>query len=371
MYWVPLAVGDYYYLNLPSHSLPNGDSSRKRIKSGVASIQAERFTLLDDERHTPAYSRHAGQPHRELHGEIWQPTRRRRDPSPLVIYSHGFMSSRREALYLARFLARHGYTVAAVDYPLTCLSRAPGKPWPGDIVNQPADISHLIDYMLWRNENPADRLYGTIDPGKIAVAGLSYGALTAMLATQHRRWRDTRIKANICIAGPTSMLSGKFYTRKSTPSLLIYGDADSIIHYEQHALPVMGHLSKSTLVTLKKGSHTGFAQHASTFLRMLKNPDSLACAALRLQLDKKPWDFVDELGGSAVGIVPPLEDIVPLTRPLVRRAMKASRQQMFTSLAAHAFLESQFAVGRAQRDKARKFLYQTLPAENADEVAVA
>jgi len=369
MPWFALAaVGSYYYFKVPAREVPNGETSRARTRAGSARCVNEKFKLVDDSRHTQSYDRHSGHPHRELKGEIWRPAVLKK-AAPLVVYSHGFMSYRREGLYLSRFLASHGYTVVAVDYPLTG-AKAPGKPLAKDIVNQPGDISCVIDYMLARNGNPADRLYDTIDPDKIAVAGLSYGALTSLLSAYHRELYDPRIRAAISIAGPTSMLSPVFFAGSSTPALMIYGDADSLVHYDDHALPAFDRISDATLVTLKNGSHTGFSQPGSTMLRFLKNPDSLACSMLRWNMDNKPWDFVTDLGGADMGIVEPHEEIAPLTTPMVPTAMKASRQQLFTSLAAHAFLDSRFSSKQSTRRQALRFLQKTLSAENGAEVSV-
>ena len=369
MAWFPLAAAGYYYFNVPEKPRPAGRDSRRRTRPGIARFITEKFRLVDDTRTTPAHNGRPEKPLRELRGELWRPARPSR-PAPLIVYSHGFMSSRREGLYLARFLASHGHTVVAVDYPLTG-ARARGKPHPGDIVNQPGDISCLIDHMLARNNDPADKLYETIDPGKIALAGVSYGGLTSLLTTYHRQWRDNRIAATVAIAAPTSMLSRDFFADNTTPTLMIYGDGDSLVRYEHHALPPLQWMHEASLVTLKKGSHAGFAQQGSTMLRFLRNPDSLACATLKWSIDKKPWDFVTDLGGAAVGIVQPEEDITPLTEPLIVTAMKASRQHMFTGLATHAFLESRFAEDFSTRRRAERFLQRTLPAENRREISVS
>ena len=52
-------------------------------------------------------------------------------------------------------------------------------------------------------------------------------------------------------------------------------------------------------------------------------------------------------------------------------AMPPARQQMFTTLAVYAFLESVFAPEATARDSARDYLLQVLPQENSGEVTVA
>jgi len=358
----------YYFFNVPAMSRPNGSYSRTRTRSGPRKVVQQKFTLKDRHRSTPACHGRPELPHRELWGEIWRPASPGKH-APLVVYSHGFMSNRRECLYLMRFLASHGYIVVAVDYPLTG-RRSPGKPVPSDIVNQPGDISAVIDYMLRRNSDSVDELFNAINVQKIALAGLSFGALTSLLTTYHRELQDPRISAVISVAGPTTMLSEDFFAGNENPALMIYGDADSLVHYADHAQPAVERMADATLVTLRSGSHAGFAQTASTMLRLLKNPDSLPCRILRWNMDDKPWDFVSDLGGEEMGIVQPHEEIAPLTEPLIPVAMKASRQQMFTALAVHAFLEDRFADNPADRHDAHTFLHRTLPLENSAEVAV-
>lgn len=74
-----------------------------------------------------------------------------------------------------RFLASHGYTVVAVDYPLTNFF-APGKPKLSDVVNQPGDVSFLIDTMLKRNADASDVLHNTINPKRSPLTAYRWAA---------------------------------------------------------------------------------------------------------------------------------------------------------------------------------------------------
>ena len=362
---LPLAA--YYFCKVPAKSRPRGKQSKKRFKAGADRVKSERFIIIDESRPTQAYKKFAGRPERELHGEIWRPAHKR-EAGPLVVYSHGFMSNRRESLYLVRYLASHGYTVVSMDFPLTGM-KAPNGPLVQDIINQPVDVSLIIDYMLERNEDSDDVLFNTIDPSKIAITGVSLGALTAMLTTFHAELKDPRIAALISIAGPTTIFNSRFYADSEVPTLLIYGDSDSLVLYEEHAFHALTKLKRGSLLTVKRGSHAGFAQQASTFLRFLKNPDSIAFMALRFEKDEKPWDFVPVLGGEQMGIVKP-EREEPPNGIIVPRAMKASRQHMYTSLATHMFIESVFSDDSEVRDSANHFLHKVLPEENLGEISM-
>jgi len=281
------------------------------------------------------------------------------------------MSNRRESCYLMKFLASQGINAVAIDFPLTGGS-APDGPHFSDIVNQPGDISFVIDHMLARNADPADELYRTIDADRIAVSGVSLGSMTTMLTTFHRDLKDKRIKAAICIGGPTSSFGAKFFAGGKVPTLLVYGDSDSLVPYDDHAPTALAKIDNATLVSLRKASHAGFTEPASTYLRLLKNPDTLACRIMAMSQGKTSWsdtDYIDLLGGARCGITSS-GDLSPPPRPVTRVAMKAARQQMFTALAVHAFLESQFADKPALQQAAHSYLNHTLPAENHREVAV-
>jgi len=226
--------------------------------------------------------------------------------------------------------------------------------------------------VLARNEDRDDVLYRRVDPSRIGVTGLSMGALTSMLATYHRDLMDPRIAAAVFIAGPTTLFTETFFTSASVPSMLVYADADSLVQHGEHAQPALQKIDGGILVTLRNASHAGFAQPASTIMRFMKNPDSIACRMVRAGLgDAAMADvpYEELLGGVRAGIADPGPFLVR-SYPVVERAMKAARQQMFTKLAVHAFLESRFARREPERAAARQFLLHELPAENPAEVSV-
>jgi dienelactone hydrolase len=367
-----LVAAGYWFVAIPATSTPNGSESRARFNPGPYEVDGERFTIVDRDRATPAFDGSPERPERELDGELWRPADRAL-PGPLVIYSHGFLSFRQEAMYLARFLASHGYTVAAVDFPLTSIY-ALDDPQMVDVANQPGDVSFLIDYLLMRNADPGDPLFATIDSSRIAAAGISLGGLTSTLLTFHRALRDPRIAALVSIAGPTTLFTADFFTASEAPMLMIYGSADAIVPMAQNADPVMRMRPGTVLVTLADGSHAGFSLPTATVNRFMDNPDEMAC---RMVGEKMEGMDIAAQQGDFTAILGDAEDGIDLgrgiefcTSPPIPLAMKAARQQMFTTLATHAFLESLFAEDAGARENARRYLLQVLPAENAGEVSV-
>jgi pimeloyl-ACP methyl ester carboxylesterase len=367
-----VSIGGYWFLTVPATTIPNGSDSKALFTAGPFEVISEPFKAVDESRPTQAYKDFPGRPVRVLKGGIWRPAGPQR-PGPLLVYSHGFLSFHEEGLYLMRFLASHGYTVLAVDYPLTGF-HAPDGPLMRDIVNQPGDVSFLIDTMLKRNADPADVLFATIDPKKIAVAGTSLGGLTAILATFHRQMRDPRIAASISIAGPTSMFTADFFSGSDVPFLMIYGGGDVIVPYNENATPVLQKNPGSILVTLRDASHAGFAQPASTLMRFIANPDGVGCRAVRAglkdELSGQQDQFMSLLGSAEEGVDMHAQIKFCSSLP-IPVAMQAARQHMFTALASYAFLDSVFADDASVRDASRRYLLETLPSENSTEVSVS
>jgi predicted dienelactone hydrolase len=367
-----LGAAGYWFTSIPGTAEPRGQASVARFQVGPFTVLNEELVVVDETRSLPAYNDFAGADARTLNGEMWRPAGATK-PGPLVIYSHGFMSFREEGLYLSQFLASHGYTVVAVDYPLTGY-HAPDGPLLTDVVNQPGDISATLDYVLARNADPSDVLYQRIDPDQIAVAGVSLGGLTSLLAGFHVSLLDARIDAVVSIASPGSLFTGEFFARTDLPLLLVYGSEDAIVPYADNALWLQQLYPNADLVTLKGASHAGFAQPAATIMRFIDNPDGVGCRAVTSSLGALFTEdneaLFAQLGDMEEGIDMNRE-MTYCDKALPEKAMPAARQHMFTTLAVHAFLESLFGSSAAGRAEARLYLLETLPAENSREVAVS
>lgn len=155
----------YWFVAIPATALPQGSESQRWFTQGKYPVITESFTAVDTTRKTQANNDFAGRDMRVLKGKIWRPEGMQTS-GPLLVYSHGFMSFHQEGLYLVRFLASHGYTVVAMNFPLTNFF-APGKPLISDVVNQPGDVSFLISTLLKRNADANDVLHNTIDEKKL------------------------------------------------------------------------------------------------------------------------------------------------------------------------------------------------------------
>jgi dienelactone hydrolase len=117
-------------------------------------------------------------------------------PFPLIVFGHGFALTPTVYARLLNTWARAGYVVAAPVFPVEN-ANAPGGPDEGDLHNQPGDISFAIS----RLTAPASPLHGLVDRKRIAVAGQSDGAETALSVAYDRRFRDRRIDAAVILSG--------------------------------------------------------------------------------------------------------------------------------------------------------------------------
>lgn len=138
---------------------------------------------------------------------------------PLIVFGHGFALTPATYRNLLNAWARAGYVVAAPVFPLGNAD-APGGPDESDILNQPGDMSFTITQL--------ERvLRSRIDPARVAVAGHSDGAVTALEAAYDRRFRDRRIRAAIVLSGAEAGGFGSF-PRDGPPLLAVQGTADPI-----------------------------------------------------------------------------------------------------------------------------------------------
>ena len=121
-------------------------------------------------------------------------------PLPVVVFSHGLGGSRLGYGYLGRAWAAHGYVSIHPSHREHVPSGAAELEKPGlstlrammaaidDSSNwraRPRDVAVTID-SLSKLSNPIPALEGRIDPSRIAVAGHSYGAYTALLCAGAR-----------------------------------------------------------------------------------------------------------------------------------------------------------------------------------------
>lgn len=367
--------------SLPLFAAATG-TSVQRLQPGPYATGTQDFRLVDSSRTTAAHNGNPESAERVLATTVWYPAQnrpfewlrpghrplaRQACPAPLVIYSHGFMSFKRNGAYLARYLASHGYIVAAANFPLTRFGTA-GGPQFADVINQPGDVSFMIDSLLAGSATEGNRLAGCIDPERIGAIGLSLGGLTTTLLAFHPEFRDPRIRAAVSIAGPVALLGKEFFSTPSIPFMIVAADIDAMIDYQQNAVQFREWSPDATLVTLHGGSHTGFAGLAAQLFRWIDNPDSLGCWAMRGKLGDTldvPDNFMSELRGKE-SEDPAAPEHIPCRSPELPTALRPQHQQTLTKQAVLSFLQSQFHPVAEIRDEYSVILEQSLALENPE-----
>jgi len=120
-------------------------------------------------------------------------------PLALVLFSHGLGGSRRGYSYLGTQLARHGIACLHVQHvgsdralwggsPLELAARLQAAAQDREAIDRVADLSFALDRVLEAGRGDAWRF--AVDPARVIVAGHSYGANTALLASGAQVERD-------------------------------------------------------------------------------------------------------------------------------------------------------------------------------------
>ena len=153
-------------------------------------------------------------------------------PFPLIVFAHGSSAAPADFAALLGSWAAAGYVVAAPEFPLTG-THAPANSQFTDYINQPRDISFVIDQMLGA---PPPSLAGLVDARRVGVAGHSIGGATTMALAFNSCCLDPRVKAVVVMAGVALPFSGGTYFGRvaSPPALFLQGSAD------QRVVPATG-----------------------------------------------------------------------------------------------------------------------------------
>lgn len=176
--------------------------------------------------------------------------------SPLIVFAHGYNVSTDTYATLLHDLAASGFIVAAIEFPLTS-SAYPGNPIEMDLVNEPADISFVIDSLL--AGTPPAPLAGAITKTKVGVIGHSDGAMAVLLTAYAPRYVDPRIGMVVSMAGGYDTYGGTWFSASSAPLLVIHGTLDEITPYSMSEELVAMDPHGVMFVAVEGASHLGSA----------------------------------------------------------------------------------------------------------------
>ena len=342
-------------------------------------------TFEDTSRPIVATETHAAAPSRKLVTTIYYPAAPTRalfggdpvaagGPFPLIMYSHGYSSTRGEATHVGERAASHGYFVVSPDFPLSNLLANNGAPEGSDAHNQAGDITYLIDQMVALSRDPEHLFANAIDDSRIGATGVSMGGFTTLLATFHPTLHDPRIKVSVPMAPLSALFMEGFYHTREVPVLFIHGDIDAFLAYEHSRQAFAWAAPNARLMTLKQGTHAAFAmQLDDTTVELMNallappgyhptNPDAYGCGAVAETLANGPSvgaglggeeNFVDQ--EIAARMAPCTGDEYKLP------AMKATEQVNLAATAVVAMFDAHLAATPEARSDGCRCLLQELP----------
>ncbi len=114
-------------------------------------------------------------------------TRQTLFPAPVIVLSHGLGSDRTTYLYLASYLATHGFAVVSMEHPgssaeqlLALLEARTDVVVPDEeFINRPLDVKFVLD-QLDNQVRTNPRLLEKLDLQRVGVLGQSYGGYTTL-----------------------------------------------------------------------------------------------------------------------------------------------------------------------------------------------
>ncbi len=361
-------LGILWALNAPSQFAQDSESLAQ-LERAEFELGSMKLKFEDTSRATPALGKFEGASSRTLKGTIWFPQGESTE-HPLLVFSHGFGSYHKGSRHIAQYLARNGYVVAAVNFPLSNMRSPAGSPQLLDIANQPGDVSAVIDKLTEFNSDANHPLYQRIDTQQVGAYGLSLGGLTTALVSFHPDFQDKRIKAAVMLAPPLEAFSDNFYaSNNEVASLIFTGTLDRVVPEAANATEVQARHPKGWFLSLDKGSHLGFANVGNP-IRWMNNPDDLGCALMDRMLTQ--LDLPDRWSKVLPNTQNVIQDIVvpPPCPDLPGEAMNGLKQQWFTRIATGAFFDMHLR--KADRaEKASTFFVRTLSQENSEVVIQA
>ncbi|MEO8605010.1 MAG: hypothetical protein ABI629_20750 [bacterium] len=207
--------------------------------------------------------------------------------APLVLFSHGFGSHRRQSTFFCTHLASHGYVVASADHVgntiheimQLMLQQARGETVPDTpeqardfIALRPADAVFLLDAVLGGAEPAVARL---IDAQCVGMTGHSFGGWTTLMVAK----RDSRIRAALPLAPagggshmPTAELVAAldFDWGRDVPTTYLVAERDSLLPlYGMRELYERTRASKRLRV-LHNADHMHFLDRAEEMHEMFR-----------------------------------------------------------------------------------------------------
>lgn len=251
-----------------------GNEKADAAPLGAYAVGKTVVTLVDDSRPTAAVGTFAGTPERTLKTTIYYPAKgtyvedeigedaapaKNGAPYPLILFSHGITANATVYEGIINEWVSAGYVVAAPDYPLSNTSAPGGNVFAdglGDVKNQPADASFVIDEVLALSKEPGT-LRGLVDKKHIGASGHSLGGITTYGLTYSSCCIDKRIDAAAPMSGMAGLVADgeTYFQGVDTPLLILHGDSDPLVPYQAGVDAYVRASAPKFLVTLTGTGH--------------------------------------------------------------------------------------------------------------------
>ncbi len=310
-YWQGQALGPLLERDLAVASDTPFKPAFDPAAPGSQTVQQQTITLQDQQRH------------RTIPVDLYWSANSLSDSAsrpyqgPLVVMSPGLGADRKFFAYLARHLASHGLTIAALEHPgsntdwLNSVTKEnnPNNLLPAqEFVDRPKDISFLLDELAKLNTSPGP-LQGKLNTEQVSVVGHSLGGYTALalagaelnleelrqfcqgsigigrspsdllqcaaasLPGRKLQLRDRRVVQAIALNPVVGHIFGKTgLTQVTTPVLLLAGTEDTVTPMLDNQLRPFTQLpGPKYLLTAIGGTHLSVGDAA--------NPESIAATS--------------------------------------------------------------------------------------------
>ncbi|MBI3185422.1 MAG: alpha/beta hydrolase [Myxococcales bacterium] len=225
------------------------------------------------------------------------PPSRVHGPYPLVVFSHGQAAVRWQSTYFTVLLASHGYVVAAPDHEGNTLAdalRGTLSTPTASFDARPTDVTVVVNRLARMPEG--DPLRQLVDIDRLAVAGHSFGAVTALRVAV----TDKRVKAIVPQAPANAELAWLGYTlpvQLGIPVMVQAAHKDRTLPWDEHTSPTWAALAPPRhLLDIVEGGHFTFTDLCAF---------DLASLAAKLELDLPGVDVAKVLGDGCGPPAPP------------------------------------------------------------------
>jgi len=189
-------------------------------------------TFVDESRVTPEGAESAGVPTRTLETAIYRP--KGKGPFPLIMFSHGLSGHPEKFTEIFAVWAEAGYVVAAPAFPLTNDHVASSGSNIPDLLQQPADVSFVLDEVLALDKERGSMLFRAIDETRIGAAGLSLGGATTYGVAFSACCRDERLISAAVLNGFATPIGddGEIQLDGHIPLFIGHSDTDPFLSFE-------------------------------------------------------------------------------------------------------------------------------------------